>query len=79
MKLFVMAGPSGPTLKIDVDPNDTVLDAKVKLERETQFKPEKQIMKFKGKVLNDDKATLASCGIGVDKTLRNQSVSVRDH
>mmetsp|Transcript_15628 Transcript_15628/g.48894 ORF Transcript_15628/g.48894 Transcript_15628/m.48894 type:complete len:81 (-) Transcript_15628:186-428(-) len=80
MKLFVMAGPSGPTLAVDVEPSDKILEVKSKLEQaDCGIKAEKQVIRFKGKALDDDGATLSSYGIEVDHTLRKQSVSVSDH
>lgn len=70
------------------------MTTKAKLEPECGIKPDKQVIKFKGKKLDDDFATLSSYGIEVriiskstyteykvqvDHSLRNQSVSVSDH
>lgn len=44
------------------------MTTKAKLEPECGIKPDKQIIKFKGKKLDDDFATLSSYGIEVHRT-----------
>lgn len=79
MKVYVKTGPSGPIVPIELEDDATVLATKTSLEWHTGIKPEKQILKFKGKKLDDDAATLESCGVQKDFSLRNQSLEVSDH
>jgi len=76
MKLFVNAHARGPTLYIEAELSDTVYQVKSRLESHCDIKVDKQILSFKGTVMDDDSASLGSYGVQQDYTLIKQTIWV---
>lgn len=68
MQIFVKT-LTGKTITLDVEPTDTVLAVKVKLQEREGIPPAQQRLTFQGKQLEDEK-TLAECGIQDASTLQ---------
>ena len=67
MKIYVKT-LSGKTLTIYVEPSDTILNVKLKVQNEEGIPPNKQKMVFAGKVLEHDR-TLADYNINSESCL----------
>ena len=76
MRLFVNAHARGPTLFIEAELSDTIAQIKRKLEPECDIVPEKQVLSFKGKKMDDDSASLGSYGVQQDYSLIKQTIWV---
>ena len=68
MQLFVKT-QQGMTITLEVEPSDTIERIKAKIQDKEGVHPDRQLLSYSGKPLNDDGITLSNYNIQKDSTV----------